>query len=165
MPWYDIIYFIIALIIMIVGLAGVILPVLPGIPLMFGAAFLFALLTGFDYIGWDTLLIYGILTAFALLIDWLASVFGVKKMGGTNAGMIGAFIGMIVGLLIPGPGIFAFLIFSFLGAFFFELLFNRDAQIALRAGLGSFLGFLAGGILKFAIGMVIIGNFIWRILF
>jgi hypothetical protein len=86
-------------------------------------------------------------------------------MGGSYAGMIGAFTGMIVGLSLPGVGIIGFIIGAFVGAYAMELLINKDSRVALRAGLGSFLGFLAGGLMKFVIGAIIIGVFIWQVLF
>ena len=87
-----------------------------------------------------------------------------KKMGGSYFGILGAFIGMIVGLFIPGVGIFGFIIGAFIGAFIFELLINKESKRALKAGIGSFVGFLVGGVIKFAIGVVMIGMFIWHVL-
>jgi uncharacterized protein YqgC (DUF456 family) len=164
MDWPEILLFVAALLVMIIGLAGVILPVLPGIPIIFAAALIYGFLTGFSVIGADTLLIFAILTIIALILDWAAGVVGVRKMGGSRAGMIGAFLGMIIGLLLPGVGIAGFIIGAFAGAFIMELLVNRDSRIALRAGFGSFLGFLAGGLAKFVIGSIMIGMFIWRVI-
>jgi uncharacterized protein YqgC (DUF456 family) len=165
MPWYEIVFFILALIVMIVGLIGIILPVLPGVPLIFVAAFLYGLLTGFKSIGGQTLIILGVLTVVSLIMDWLASILGMRKMGGSKVGMFGALIGMIAGLLLPGVGFIGFIIGAFVGAFVFELLVCKETRIALRAGLGSFIGFLAGGLIKFVISVVMIGIFIWRVLF
>ncbi len=165
MSWSEIILFILAIAVMLVGLAGVVLPVIPGVPLIFGAAFLYALLTDFSTIGGQTLIIFAVLTVASIILDWVASVMGVKKMGGSYAGMIGAFIGMIVGLSVPGIGIIGFIIGAFAGAYAMEFLINKDSRLALRAGLGSFLGFLAGGLMKFVIGAIIIGIFVWQVIF
>lgn len=165
MTWLEIILFIAALIFMFVGLLGVILPVLPGIPLIFGVALVFSILTDFTYLSGQTIIIMGLLAVISLILDWIATIFGVKKMGGSYFGMLGAFIGMIVGLFIPGVGIFGFVIGAFVGAFIFELLVNKESQKALKAGIGSFVGFLVGGVIKFAIGVVMIGMFIWHVLF
>lgn len=165
MSWSEIILFILAVAVMLVGLAGVVLPVIPGVPIIFGAAFLYALLTDFSTIGGKTLIIFAILTVASMVLDWVASVMGVKKMGGSYAGMIGAFIGMIVGLSVPGIGIIGFIIGAFAGACAMEFLINKDSRLALRAGLGSFLGFLAGGLMKFVIGAIIIGIFVWQVIF
>ncbi len=165
MSWFEIILFVITIAVMLVGLAGVILPLIPGVPIIFGAALLYALLTDFSTISGQTLIVFAILTIVSLALDWAASVMGVKKMGGSYAGMVGAFIGMIIGLLLPGLGIIGFIIGAFVGAYAMELLINRNSRVALRAGLGSFLGFLAGGLMKFVMGVIIIGVFIWQVLF
>ncbi len=165
MSWFEILLFILTVAVMLVGLAGVVLPIIPGVPIIFGAALLYALLTGFSTISGQTLIIFAILTVVSMVLDWTASVMGVKKMGGSYAGMIGAFIGMIVGLSLPGVGIIGFIIGAFVGAYAMELLINKDSRVALRAGLGSFLGFLAGGLMKFVIGAIIIGIFVWQVLF
>lgn len=150
---------------MLVGLAGVVLPVIPGVPIIFGAALLYAILTDFSAISGQTLIIFAVLTVASMILDWAASLMGVKKMGGSYAGMIGAFIGMIVGLSLPGVGIIGFIIGAFVGAYAMELLINKNTRLALRAGLGSFLGFLAGGLMKFVIGAIIIGIFVWQVIF
>jgi len=165
MTWFEIVIFILALLVMLVGLAGIILPVIPGVPIIFGAAFLYALLTDFATISSQTIIIFAVLTVLSLLLDWLATAVGVKKMGGSYIGMIGAFVGMIVGLLLPGVGIIGFVIGAFVGAFLFEWLISKKAQVALRAGFGSFIGFIAGGLLKFVIGVAMIGLFVWEVLF
>jgi uncharacterized protein YqgC (DUF456 family) len=165
MSWIEIVLFVITLVVMLVGLAGVVLPLLPGVPIIFGAALVSALLTGFSSISGQTIIVFAILTVVSLVLDWVASVIGIKRMGGSYAGMIGAFIGMIVGLLLPGVGLVGFVIGAFVGAYAMELLFNKDSRVALRAGLGSFLGFLAGGLMKLVIGIIIIGVFVWQVLF
>jgi uncharacterized protein YqgC (DUF456 family) len=165
MSWFEIIMFIIALMLMIVGMAGIILPLLPGVPIIFAAALLYGVATGFAQVTGQVILIFAILTAISLLLDWLATVIGVRKMGGSYLGMLGAFIGMIAGLLLPGVGIFGFIIGAFIGAVLFELLIGKTSKQAMRAGLGSFIGFLIGGVLRFAIGAVMIGIFIYRVLF
>lgn len=164
MGWTEIILFIIALILMLIGLIGVILPVLPGIPMIFAVALIFSILTDFTYLSAQTIIIMGILAVISLVLDWVASIYGVKRMGGSKAGMIGAFIGMIVGLLLPGVGIFGFVIGAFIGAFALEFLVNREARVAFRAGLGSFIGFLASGVIRLFIAAVMIGMFIWNVL-
>ena len=86
-------------------------------------------------------------------------------MGGSAAGMVGAFVGMIAGLMIPGAGLFVFILGAFTGAVIFEMLAGKKSKTALKAGLGSFIGFLAGTVIKFAIGVVMIVYFIWRVVF
>ena len=173
MSWIEITYFVITLIIMIIGLFGTILPIIPGSPIILVAALIYALLTDFRDITGNTLIILAVMTGVSLLMDWIASSFGVKKMGGSFFGVIGAAIGMIVGLLIPGVGIIGFIVGAFVGAFVFELMLGKargkgstdnEIHIALKAGLGTFIGFLVGGVLKFALAAVMIGIFVWKVL-
>lgn len=164
MPWYEIVYFVIALIIMLFGMVGILLPVVPGIPLILAAAFIYGVLTNFADINGNLLLIFTGLTLLSILLDYLATMFGVKKMGGSNMGVIGALVGMIAGLLIPGVGIFGFIIGAFLGAFLFEILLGKSGKDALRSGFGSFIGFMLGGLLRFVIGAVMIGMFFYNVI-
>ncbi|KPJ50114.1 MAG: hypothetical protein AMJ41_01865 [candidate division Zixibacteria bacterium DG_27] len=160
----EIAVFIIALVIMLIGLAGVFLPVLPGALLIFGAALLYALLTGFEAFGARTLILLGVLTAVTYLLDWLATAFGIRKMGGSYWGIIGAFIGMAGGLLLAGVGVIGFIAGAFVGAFLMELVVNRETDRALRASLGSFIGFFVSGVGRFLIAVTMIGVFIWEVL-
>ena len=173
MTWLEIAYFVIALIIMIIGLFGTILPIIPGTPIILIAAVIYALLTDFQDITNKTLIILAVMTGISLLMDWLTSSFGVKKMGGSYFGVIGAAVGMIVGLLIPGVGLIGFIVGAFVGAFVFELFLGKtrrkgysdnEIHTALKAGLGTFIGFLVGGVLKFALAAIMIGIFVYRVL-
>ena len=162
MSFLEILLFICVLIIMVVGLAGVILPVLPGIPLIFGGVVLYGVLTGFEDITLNLLLIFAGLTVFGLVADYLANYFSVKKMGGGRAGAIGAVIGLIIGIFI---GLVWIILLPFVFAVVFELIAGKREGQALKAGTGAFLGLLFGGLTRFIIGCVMIGIFIWRVLF
>ncbi|MEE9554682.1 MAG: DUF456 domain-containing protein [candidate division Zixibacteria bacterium] len=165
MTWTEIILFSAALLVMIIGQVGIILPFIPGVPMIFGAALIYAILTDFAVISAQTVIIFAILAVFSVILDWIATALGVKKMGGSYFGMFGAFLGMILGLLLPGVGVIGFIIGAFVGAFLFETLLGKESKAAFKAGLGSFIGFLAGGVLKFVIGAAMIGVFIWQVLF
>jgi uncharacterized protein YqgC (DUF456 family) len=157
----EILIFIVALIIMVVGLAGVILPILPGIPLIFGGVVLYGILTGFEEITFELMLIFVGLTIFGLIVDYLANYFGVKKMGGGRAGAIGAVLGLIIGIFVHWVAI---ILLPFLFAVVFELIVGKRGRQALKAGTGAFLGLLFGGLLRFIIGCVMIGIFVWSVL-
>jgi len=156
--------FIMALAVMLVGLLGTFLPGLPGTPVVFAAALVFAVITDFQYITTGTLGLFAILTGVAVLLDWVAASYGVKRMGGSWMGIAGSFVGMIVGLLIPGVGVVGFIVGAFAGAVLGELLTGRSPEVAVKAGTGSFIGFIAGGIIKFTIAAVMIGWFAWSVL-
>ena len=162
MSFVEILIFICVLIIMIVGLAGVILPVLPGIPLIFGGIVLYGVLSGFEKITIDLVLIFAALTVCGLFVDYLANYFSVKKMGGGRAGAIGAVIGLFIGIFFVG--LIGIILLPFVFAVMFELIAGKRKGQALKAGLGSFLGLLFGGVLRFAIGCVMIGIFVWKVI-
>lgn len=162
MTFLEILIFIGVLIIMVIGLAGVILPVLPGIPLILGAAILYGIITGFEKITLHLILVFAGLTVFGLIIDYVANYFSVRRMGGGRAGAIGAVIGLAIGIFI---GLVWIIILPFLFAIVFELIAGKRKGEALKAGTGVYLGLLFGGLLRFTIGCVMIGIFVWRVLF
>jgi uncharacterized protein YqgC (DUF456 family) len=161
MTFLEILFFVIALIIMIIGLAGVILPILPGIPLIFGAAVLYGILTGFEEITVQLILIFAGLTMFGLVVDYLANYFSVRKMGGGRAGAVGAVIGLVVGIFI---GLVWIIVLPFVLAVTFELIAGREARQAINAGFGAFVGLIFGGLTRFVIGCVMIGIFVWAVI-
>jgi len=163
MALWKIILFIFTLLIMFGGLLGTFLPVIPGVPIILLAAFVYAVIDGFHTISLATIAVFAILTGISLLLDYISMIFGIKKMGGSYFGVVGAFLGMIVGLLFWATFV-GLIVGPLLGAIAFEMLIGRESKTAIRSGLGSFIGFLLGGVLKFAIGAAIIGIFAWKAL-
>ncbi len=159
----TILLFIGTLLIMLVGLAGVILPMIPGVPIIWVGAFLYGLFTGFQEINWNILGIFAILTGFTMVLDFVANLYGAKKMGASAWGIVGALFGMLVGLFTVG--LIGLLIGSFAGAVLGEVLAGKTTYLALKAGLGTFLGFLGGTLIKFIVGCIMIGIFLWKVLF
>lgn len=152
----EILYGIAALLVLI-GFAGTFLPVLPGVPLVFAGMALAAYAGGFTKVGRVTLIVLGLLTIFALLIDFLAASVGAKRVGASRAAIIGAAIGTIVGIFM-GP--FGLLFGSFLGAVGGELLTTSDAGRATRVGFAAWLGLLLGTLFKLALTFAMLGIFI-----
>lgn len=142
-----------ALLVMLVGLIGSLLPLLPGPPLVLAAAIIHRLVFGQASINNLVLIILIGLTALALIFDFLASVLGTRKFGSTWRGMVGAVIGGLVGLFFALPGI---ILGPFLGAMLFEMLGDKEFKEAVHAGLGATVGLLLGVVGKFAIGVVMI---------
>jgi uncharacterized protein YqgC (DUF456 family) len=159
----ELLLFLGALFVMFIGLVGTILPFIPGVPLIFLAAAGYGWLTDFEVITTDIVLWFGILAAASLLLEWVASLMGVKKLGGTIFGVIGAVIGMGLGLAIPGIGLIGFLVGAFVGAFLMEMIMGRNARQAFKAGLGTFIGFVVGGVMKFVIAAAMMGYFAWQV--
>jgi uncharacterized protein YqgC (DUF456 family) len=157
MDTQTIILFIFAVICVLGGLAGLVLPLLPGPLLIYIGLFLAAWAENFVYIEWVTLLILGLLMIVAHAIDFIASAFGAKKQGAGKKALIGAIIGAFVGLFFGFIGI----IFGpFVGAVIGQLLDKDDLQSAGRVGVGTWIGFVFGLAAKIAIGLSMIGIFI-----
>jgi len=141
------------LLVMLAGLIGSLLPVLPGTPLVLVAAIGHRLYFGDTSASNLVLSILVALTLVSLVLDFLASLLGAKKFGATWRGMTGAVVGGIVGLFFNLPGI---ILGPFLGAMFFEMLGDKEFKKAAHAGLGATVGLLLGIVGKFSIGVVMI---------
>jgi len=146
-----------AALLLIAGFAGLLLPALPGVLLIFAGLVLAAWAEGFAYVGWGTLTILGVLTAAAYLIDFLAGLLGAKRFGAGKYGIIGAAIGTVIGLIFGLPGI---IIGPFIGAILGELYANKDLRSAGTAGLGTWLGMAIGIAVRIAVAFVIVGVFL-----
>jgi uncharacterized protein len=153
---------ILTFILMFLGLCGSVLPGLPGAPLILLGALLYAWVTGFTAVTWPVLLGLLILTLLSYVLEFLASVLGVKKWGGSRWGMTGAFLGGIIGLLAGGFG--GVLVGPFLGAFFLELIKTEDPKKSLKSGFGSLVGFLVGAVGKVILAVMMIGIFLMKII-
>jgi uncharacterized protein len=145
-----------ALVVMGIGLLGTILPALPGAPLIFIAAIGHRLYFRDAGASNSVLAVLLVLTILSLVLDYLATLFGAKKMGASWKGITGAMVGAIVGLFFAPIGIF---LGPFLGALGFELLGGRGFSDASRAGAGALIGLLAGAVGKLACCVVMIALF------
>tara|TARA_R110002033_G_scaffold12371_1_gene37493 strand:+ start:5514 stop:6029 length:516 start_codon:yes stop_codon:yes gene_type:complete len=155
----DIFLLVLGFILMLVGILGSFLPVLPGPPISWvGLLLLYS--TSAITMNWTFL---GITLAIALIVfglDYVIPAIGTKKFGGTKAGVIGTTVGLLVALIFPILGPFGIIIWPFVGALVGELLNKADKKTATKAAFGSFLGFLTGTFLKFMVAIVFLGLFI-----
>jgi uncharacterized protein YqgC (DUF456 family) len=127
------------------GLLGCILPVIPGPPISY-AGLLLLQLTDKAPFSSQTLLIWLAVTIVVTLLDYFVPVWGTRKYGGTRQGVWGSIIGLVAGIFFfPPVGI---IVGPFLGAITGELIAGKNSSDALRAGFGSFVGLLAGTLLK-----------------
>lgn len=144
--------------VMLLGIAGAVVPVLPSTPVILLAAFIYALVEGFTEITWPVLVTLLVLTLVSQLLDYLAGVYGAQKMGASRAGMVGAFIGAIIGLFF---GLVGIVIGPFVGAFAGEILIGKkDVTASLKSGAGALLGLLGGTLGKLVIAVIMVGVFI-----
>jgi uncharacterized protein len=133
---------IVFVILWLASLVATFVPVVPATLIIWGAALLHALLTGFQPLSWGYLIALGVLAGFAFVVDNIAAAWGAKKFGGSSAAGWGALVGGLVGLFL-GP--LGFLIGPILGAILAELIVSRKQPLeAMRSGVGTLLGMLGG---------------------
>jgi uncharacterized protein len=152
-----ILLWILAAVLMLVGLAGTVLPLLPGIPLMLAGMLIAAWADDFMRIGWLTLGILAVLMLLSFVIELAAAALGAKRVGASREAIAGAGVGTLFGLMLGLPGL---LFGPFLGALAGELLARRDPDQAVKAGIGAWLGFVLGTVAKLAVAFMMLGVFV-----
>lgn len=140
----------------LLGLAGTILPLLPGILLVFAGLFLAAWTDDFARVGWVGLTLIGVLGALSFLADFLATLLGAKRAGASPQALVGATVGALVGLFFSLPGL---ILGPFVGAVAGEYLARRKLGQAGKVGLGTWIGLLLGAVAKVVIAFLMIGTF------
>jgi hypothetical protein len=153
----TILLWILAVVLILAGFAGMVLPAIPGAPLLFAGLFVAAWADNFVYVGTKTLIALGIMAALSYALDFAASALGARRFGASPRGIAGAAIGTVAGLFFGLPGI---LLGPFLGAVVAELTVRRDLQAAAGAGVGAFLGLLLATAGKLALGFAMLGLFL-----
>lgn len=141
----------------VLGLLGTVLPVLPGTVLVLAGVILGAWIDDFARVGVGTLLLIGALAVLAWLVEWAASLLGAQRAGASGLALLGAAIGTVLGLAL---GLVGVLFMPLLGAAVGEFLARRDQQRALKVGLATWLGLLAGMLAKVVLAFTMVGVFI-----
>jgi uncharacterized protein len=154
---------IVAAVLVIAGLAGTILPVLPGVLLVFGGLFLAAWADDFTRVGPVALAVIGALGLLAFAIDFFASVLGAKRVGASPQALFGAAAGGLAGIFLGIPGI----IFGpFLGAAVGEYFARGKLLQAGKVGIGTWIGLLVAAIAKVVLAVAMVAVFFtayaWR---
>jgi uncharacterized protein YqgC (DUF456 family) len=148
---------VLAVALIVIGLAGTILPALPGAVLIFGGIVLAAWIDDFTRIpGW-VLAILAVLTALAWVVDFAAAAAGAKRVGASKLAIIGAALGTLLGVL---TGLLGLLFLPFVGAALGEYVAQRDLRRAGKVGLATWLGLLLGTAAKVAIAFAMVGVFL-----
>ena len=152
---------VLTLLVMLVGLIGTVLPVIPGTILIFLAALVYALVEGFQTVGWPTLLVLGVLALVATTADLWASSIGAKLGGASGWSVVVGLLGGLVGFVafsLPGA-----IIGAVLGVLLVELIRVGDLRQALRAGSGWAIGWALSTVLQLGLGLVMVAIFVWQI--
>ena len=144
MEWF---WIILGLILIVTGIAGSILPLLPGPPVAF-AGLLIQQLREPDPFTSRFLWIWAVIVVVSLILDYMIPIWGTKKFGGTKYGVWGCTIGFLLAFWMGPLGV---IIGPFLGAFAGEMIAGQDSKKSFKAALGSFVGFLLGSFLKLVI--------------
>jgi uncharacterized protein YqgC (DUF456 family) len=139
---------------MITGILGCVLPFIPGPPMSYIGILLLHITSGFQFTN-RFLLIWAIITIVVVALDYIIPVWGTKKFGGSKQGVWGSVIGLIAGLFFFPP--FGIIVGPFAGAVIGELAAGKNSGAALKAGFGSFVGFLTGTVLK----LIVSGMMTW----
>lgn len=142
---------------MLVGVAGTVLPVLPGTALVFAGAWLGAWIDGYERVSVYTVVVLGVMAVLAWALDYVAALMGARRVGASPQALVGAAIGTVAGLLAGFVGV---LFMPFVGAAAGEYLARRDEQRAMQVGLATGLGLLLGMVAKVAIAFAMVGVFV-----
>ena len=145
-----------------VGIAGTVLPALPGPVLVFAGLLLGAWAEGFERVGPATLVLLALLTIAAYVVDLAATVLGVQRSGASGRAVVGAAIGLLAGIPF---GLLGLLLGPFAGAVIAELTVRNDLRMASRAGFAAWLGFLIGTVAKLALVFAMLGIFLAALFF
>ena len=156
-------YYAIAGALILVGLIGVVMPAVPGLPLMFGGMLLAAWAGGFSKVGAGMLITLGLLTAVSMGMDFWAAAIGARRVGASRLAVIGALAGTVFGLLLGPVGL---LMGPFAGALLGELWHGRSlnaSQVgkATRVGVGTTLSIILGVAVKLMLAFAMLGLFAW----
>ena len=152
----DYFLLVLAILLMIIGLVGCVVPVLPGPPISF-AGLLVLHFTRFADFTVNFLLLMGVIALIVTLLDYMVPIWGTKKLGGSKAGIWGATIGMIIGIFFFPP--IGIILGPLIGAIVAELLRDEKFNKSFRAGMGSLLGFMLG------VGLKLIASFVMTFYF
>jgi uncharacterized protein YqgC (DUF456 family) len=153
----TILLWVIAVALVGVGLAGILLPALPGTILIFAGLLLAAWADGFARVGGGTIFVIGLIAAASYSVDFVAGAVGVKRMGASPRAMAGAALGTLLGLPFGFAG---FILGPFTGAVLGELSTHRDLGRAGRAGVAAWIGFLVGAIVKVTLAFTMVAIFL-----
>ncbi len=157
MEWTTVILWILVVVLVVIGVAGTALPVLPGALLVFFGLLFGAWIDGFERVGGWTLTLIGVLAGLTYVVDFAASALGAKRVGASRRAVVGAVVGGVVGLFF---GIVGVLVGPFAGAVIGEFTVQRNLSQAGRVGVGTWIGMALGMAAKLALVFTMIGTFL-----
>jgi len=156
----DILLITLGAFLMVVGILGSFLPVLPGVPISWLGLLLLHLAPSIPMNYWFLGITF-VVAALIYALNWIIPAMGTKRFGGSRSGMIGATIGLVVGIIAPIP--LGIIIGPFIGAFIGEIINKSDRKSALKAAIGSFIGFLASSFMEFMVALAFFLLYAWKV--
>lgn len=159
MEW-TILWWLLASLIVLAGLAGTVVPALPGVPLVFAGLFVCAWIGNFETISWFTVGVLALLAVTSLAVDFLAGALGARYLGASTRAFWGAAFGAILGIFFGIPGI---VLGPFIGAVLGELSGGSDLLLSSHAGVGAWFGMVLATAAKLAIAFLMIGTVVFKL--
>ncbi|QBM27373.1 DUF456 domain-containing protein [Hydrogenophaga pseudoflava] len=145
----------------VAGLAGTVLPVLPGTVLVWAGIVLGAWIDDFQRVGTTTLVVVTVLAALAWVLDYVAGLLGARRAGASRQALVGAAIGTVAGLFM---GVVGVLFMPLVGAALGEYLAQKDQHRAVRVGVATWLGIMLGLLAKVVLAFIMVGLFVAALL-
>ncbi len=155
------ILYILSGILILIGMLGTVLPVVPGIPLAFVGMLLAAWAGGFEKISILTIVVLGLLTAASVAVDFFASLIGAKRAGASKMAMLGGALGGLIGFFILN--IVGLIIGPFIGVVAVEMFRGKSAREAGKIGFGTWIGMAVGMALKVGLAFAMLGIFLFAL--
>jgi uncharacterized protein YqgC (DUF456 family) len=151
-----------AIALVVVGIAGAILPAVPGAPLVFAGLLLAAWIDDFNEVGWLPLTIAGVLMVLTFVVDFAATAMGAKRVGASSLAVAGAAIGTVVGIF---GGLAGIVLGPFIGAVIGELASGKSVLRAGHVGIATWIGFIVGTLVRLVLVFAMVGLFVLAYLF
>ena len=158
----EILFYVLGAVALVVGLAGVVLPAIPGSALLVAGAVLVAWAEDFTRVSGWTVALCVVIGVAIWVLDFLAGLLGAKAFGASHWAVVGAGIGLVVGLFLGIPGI---ILGPAVGAIVFEYARDPNFQRAMKAGFGAFLGFVLGTAVKVSLAFMLVGVVAFALIF
>jgi hypothetical protein len=158
----DTFWWLLSIGLILLGLAGIVLPALPGTILILGGIVLGAWIDDFTRVGWFAVSAVGVLAVLAWLMDYVSAMLGAKRAGASRQAVIGAAVGTVAGIFM---GLVGVLFMPLVGAAVGEFMARRNHGQAMRVGVATWLGLMAGMLAKFVLAFMMIGIFVVALMF
>ncbi len=157
----NLLWYAVAAVLILVGIAGAVLPALPGVPMVFAGMWLAAAVDDYSLIGTPTVVLLGVLAGLAVLIDFVAGILGARRVAASRTALWGAMIGTFVGLFFGLPGL---LLGPFVGALIGEASAGGSVRRSTEVGVATWIGLLFGTVAKVGLSFTMLGVFVAALL-